>query len=96
MLGRLLTLIKNNPGSISRDVLCAALEVTPEMLEGLISSLVRMGRLIEVADNRPASCLTCEGCPLKQQCDLLSLFQEKRYKVVDNIYHLESTNTIDF
>ncbi|MGD8456410.1 MAG: FeoC-like transcriptional regulator [Anaerolineales bacterium] len=85
MLGRLLTLIKNNQGIISQDDLCAALDVTPDMLEGLISSLVHMGRLVEVPDNKPVSCTTCEGCSLNQQCGLLSLFQEKRYQVVDRI-----------
>jgi hypothetical protein len=84
MLGRLLALIRNNQGIISRENLCATMGVTPEMLEELISSLIRMGRLAEIIDNKPVSCPTCEGCILQQQCNLMNLFQEKRYEVVNN------------
>jgi hypothetical protein len=84
MLGRLLELIKSNQGVISEDALCETLDISPEMLEELFSSLVRMGRLEEVVEDKPASCLTCEDCIIQQQCDLVGLFKEKRYEVVNS------------
>jgi hypothetical protein len=85
MLGRLLELIKSNHGAISEEALCETLDISPEMLQGMLSSLVRMGYLEEVVENKPASCLTCKDCIIQQQCALVSLFKEKRYQVVNSI-----------
>jgi hypothetical protein len=95
MLGQLLALIKTNQGIISRDELCETLDITPETLEILLSSLTRMGRLVEVIEEKPTSCATCEDCILKQQCDLVSLFQEKRYQVADRFHQAKSINPIE-
>jgi hypothetical protein len=94
MLGRLLELIKNNQGIIERDDLCKALEVSPEMLEELISRLVRMGRLVEITDNKPPTCPICEDCIIRQQCTLVNLFQERRYEVIDRDHRVKSKNPI--
>jgi len=95
MLGRLLELIKNNQGIIERDDLCKALEVSPEMLEELISRLVHMGRLVEITDNMPPTCPTCKDCVIQQQCTLVYLFKERHYEVVDQDSRVKSTNPIE-
>jgi hypothetical protein len=95
MLSRLLELIKNNQGIIERDDLCKELEVSPEMLEGLISSLVRMGRLVEITDNKPPNCPTCKDCVIQQQCTLVNLFKERRYEVVDHDARVKNINPLE-
>lgn len=84
MLGKLLELIKSTQGIISETSLCEKLDVSPEMLAELLTSLVRMGHLEEVVEIKPVSCLTCEDCIIQQQCDLVNLFKEKRYVVVNS------------
>jgi hypothetical protein len=85
MISRLLELIKSHHGAIPEETLCETLDISPEMLEDLLSSLVRMGHLEEIVENKPVSCLTCEDCIIQQQCDLVNLFTEKRYEVVNSI-----------
>jgi hypothetical protein len=95
MLGRLLELIKSNQGVVSEETLCETLDISPEMLKVLLSSLVRMGRLEEVVEEKPASCLTCENCKIQQQCDLVSLFKEKRYRVVNSIRQTKRLDVLE-
>ena len=83
MLGKLLELIKSNQGVISKEFLCDSLDVSPEMLDGLLASLVRLGRLAEIKEDKPESCPKCEDCAIEQHCDLTKLFHEKRYEVLE-------------
>lgn len=85
MLSRLLALIKSSQGVISEEALCEALAVSPEMLEGLLSRLVQMERLVEMNENKPESCSKCEECAIEQHCDLVSLYQERRFEVVESV-----------
>jgi hypothetical protein len=93
MLRRLLELIKSHHGAIPEEALCETLDISPEMLEDLLSSLVRMGHLEEIDEVMSERCVTCEDCIIQQQCDLVGMFKEKRYAVVNRI---PQTNHIDF
>jgi hypothetical protein len=88
MLRHVLELVTTNQGTISQADLCEDMELTPEMLEGLLASLVRMGRLVEVEDSRPEVCPKCEDCNIGEPCGWVSMFQEKRYEVVDTGYQV--------
>jgi DNA-binding HxlR family transcriptional regulator len=66
MLRQLLALFDTTPGPISLDLLAAQLDVEPAVLEGMLTELVRMGRVSRVEDRTESACAACgftRGCP---------------------------------
>lgn len=67
MLRQLLALFQQTPGPVSLELLAAQLDVDAATLQGMLSELVRMGRLVRVEDHT-AGCSLCgfkDGCPYR-------------------------------
>jgi hypothetical protein len=64
MLHKLLEIFRRGPDiTLTRDTLAAELGVAPGMLDHMLLTLVRSGRLVEVEE-----CAACDTCPLTKIC----------------------------
>lgn len=65
MLQELLQLFRNAQGqSLSKEEIRAQLAISPALLDHMLLTLVRRGRLIEVRGD----CQSCSACPLEKIC----------------------------
>jgi hypothetical protein len=66
MLRQILDTFHQTPGPISLDLLAVQLGLERAVLEGMLDELVRLGRLVRVADRSGSACAACgfkNGCP---------------------------------
>ena len=77
MLSRLIDLLEENKGEVELAAVSRSLDVQPSAVSGMLETLVRKGRVIEIG---PA-CGACNTCGLSSQC-VLPARRIKRYQVV--------------
>jgi hypothetical protein len=77
MLSRLLQLLEENEGEVNLTVVSRALDAQPSAVAGMLETLVRKGRVVEI---RP-DCGLCDACALSSQCTLPAR-RIKRYQIL--------------
>jgi hypothetical protein len=68
MLKQILAEFEQNPTTLCLDELSQKLAITPSALEGMLDTLVRKGRLLEISA-APGACTTC---PARAGCVIIS------------------------
>ena len=76
MLTQVLALLDEREGGMGTAEISRRLGVAPGVLEGMLETLVRRGRLVRVC----AADTPCGACPLQPECNLLA-GQNTRYVV---------------
>ncbi len=79
MLKRLLRLLEENQGELDLVKTSQLLGAQPGAVTGMVETLVRKGRLVEM---RP-TCGNCELCGIKNQCELPAKYI-KQYRIVNH------------
>ncbi len=65
MLQEILALFHQYQGApLSKEAISARLDIPPAVLEQMLQTLVRRGRLVEIEDG----CTGCTVCPLQKYC----------------------------
>lgn len=83
MLHQILALFHETPGTtLSLAAIAARLEVSPGLLEHMLRTLVRSGRLVEVAD-----CADCGDCTLRRICVGGLGLRQQGYALADGVVH---------
>ncbi len=82
MLTNILKSVKNNSGPISLTKLSEEFNISIPMLEQMLHTLERNGKLIELKVPGTEECTACEDCPILNNCNLTEIFQEKRYQII--------------
>lgn len=77
MLSQLIHLLEGSEGEVDLTAISRALKAEPSAVSGMLETLVRKGRVIEVT---PA-CGVCDTCGLSSQC-VLPAQRIKRYQLV--------------
>ncbi|GIK39907.1 MAG: hypothetical protein BroJett011_37400 [Chloroflexota bacterium] len=68
MLKQILAEFEQKPTTLCLDELSQKLAITPSALEGMLDTLVRKGRLLEVSATHNA----CHTCPARAGCVIIS------------------------
>jgi hypothetical protein len=66
MLQQILHEMKQYDMPLSVTMLSRQLEIEPSALEGMLETLVRKGRVVELCNDSPAD--HCRDCPIKSAC----------------------------
>jgi hypothetical protein len=80
MLSKILQEFRNSKGAVNLNELCRVLNVERSALDGMISMLVRQGKLKQVSVQIPTcgNCAGCHGCAIDQD----STSQGKTWELV--------------
>ncbi|MBT3240301.1 MAG: winged helix-turn-helix transcriptional regulator [Chloroflexi bacterium] len=81
MLINILKSIRNNSGTISLTDLSKEFNIEISLVEQMLNTLERSGKLIEIKIEGTENCTSCEECPILNNCSLTDIFQEKRYQL---------------
>ncbi len=84
MLKELLQTVKEQNGSLSLKDLSSKMNVPIPLLEQMLISLQRSGKLQEVIFNPTESCSDCKDCPSDNFCELINIYLDKDYKITSN------------
>ena len=76
MLSRLIHLLEENEGEVDLATLSRSLDAQPSAVTGMLETLIRKGRVIEVGPD----CGVCDTCGLNNQC-VLPARRIRRYQV---------------
>ncbi|MCC7360490.1 MAG: helix-turn-helix domain-containing protein [Anaerolineales bacterium] len=68
MLTRVLALLAEGEGGLGTAEISRRLDIAPGVLEGMLETLVRRGRLVRVC----AAETPCGACALRSECNLLA------------------------
>jgi predicted transcriptional regulator len=79
MLTELLRLLEQNQAEYNLQELGRILGVQPSAVAGMLETLVRKGRVLEVG----ADCSICDSCGIRGHCDI-PVTRAKRYKISTN------------
>ncbi|NSW54258.1 MAG: helix-turn-helix domain-containing protein [Anaerolineae bacterium] len=84
MLTRILEEIRAAQGPLSLRDLSRRLDVQPSALQGMLTQLLRMGKL-EIEQEMPAdaSCTSCSGCAGVQDCPFL-FHSPQRFRIAEH------------
>ena len=81
MLREIILSVQEQKGPLSLATLSKQLDISIPMLEQMLGTLVRSGKLQEVQPSLPDSCDTCDDCPILNNCDLTNIYKEKQYRI---------------
>ena len=68
MLGTILCDLKENEGPLSINTLAEKYDYAPEMIEQILETLVRQGKLTQMELPPSKYCTNCTDCPILEQC----------------------------
>lgn len=66
MLSRILAIYEQDPGIMCVEEVAQKLDREPSVVEGMLETLVKLGKLIEIGAE------TCDLCPASSMCILIS------------------------
>ena len=66
MLSRILAIYEQDPGVMCVEEVAQKLDREPSVVEGMLETLVKLGKLIEIDSE------TCDLCPASSMCILIS------------------------
>jgi len=66
MLSRILAIYEQDPGARCVEEVAQKLDREPSVVEGMLETLVKLGKLIEIDSE------TCDLCPANSMCILIS------------------------
>lgn len=81
MLKEIFLAVKEQSGPLSLFDLSKELKISVPMLEQMLDTLVRNGKLQEVQPIPTEECTSCTACPILNKCDVSLIFHEKQYRI---------------
>ena len=80
MLSQVLSHLQQRSGAFDEETLCRQLGISPQMLDHMLDTLIRLGKLQPVEPPTPAGCTQCRDCPIAN-CTPALEYKESRFRV---------------